>query len=68
MSRKLKHHIMDAVEELVHNFDAEFGEGKHRDMDDRLLTRHLKNMSDEEESSCGSSFNQVNIATRTTDF
>ena len=41
------------------NFDAEFGEGKHRDMDDRLLTRHLKNMSDEEESSCGSSFNQV---------
>ncbi|KAK3086457.1 hypothetical protein FSP39_018719 [Pinctada imbricata] len=58
MSRKLKHNISVAVEELIRNFDAEFGEGKHRDMDDRLLTHHIKNMSDEEESSCGSSFNQ----------
>jgi uncharacterized protein (DUF2164 family) len=34
MSRKMKRYITEAVEELIKNFDAEFGSGKHKENSD----------------------------------
>ena len=61
MSRKMKRYLTEAVEELIKNFDAEFGSGKHKESSDPLIYhRHNHHLdSDEEESSCDSSFNQV---------
>nr|XP_022341870.1 protein broad-minded-like isoform X2 [Crassostrea virginica] len=60
MSRKMKRYLTEAVEELIKNFDAEFGSGKHKESSDPLIYhRHCHHLdSDEEESSCDSSFNQ----------
>ncbi|XP_078335507.1 protein broad-minded-like isoform X8 [Crassostrea virginica] len=60
MSRKMKRYLTEAVEELIKNFDAEFGSGKHKESSDPLIYhRHSHHLdSDEEESSCDSSFNQ----------
>lgn len=62
MSRRMGKAVMDAIEELTKNFDAEFGTGRHKDSADTLMhhrQRKVYNVSDEEESSCDSSFNQV---------
>ncbi|XP_061197318.1 protein broad-minded-like [Saccostrea echinata] len=60
MSRKMKRYITEAVEELIKNFDAEFGSGKHKETSDPLIYhRHSHHVdSDEEESSYDSSFHQ----------
>ncbi|KAK3607380.1 hypothetical protein CHS0354_022540, partial [Potamilus streckersoni] len=61
LSRKLKKNVLEAVDELMRNFDAEFGEGRHRNNSfphaDRDKYFHG---SDEEESSC-SSYNQESL-------
>lgn len=61
MSKKMKRYISEAVEDLIKSFDAEFGSGKHKETSDPLhYPRHSHHLdSDEEESSCDSSFNQV---------
>lgn len=61
MSKKMKRYLSEAVEDLIKNFDAEFGSGKHKETSDPLhYPRHSHHLdSDEEESSCDSSFNQV---------
>ena len=59
ITRKLRKNVTEAVTDLMRNFDAEFGVGHHGG--------HFPNRdrgfhgSDEEESSCDSSYNQVNI-------
>ncbi|XP_060080662.1 protein broad-minded-like [Ylistrum balloti] len=62
LSRKMKKNILEAVDHLMRNFDSEFGTGRHRDSADQLQaskqTRKTYIVSDEDESSCGSSFNQ----------
>lgn len=60
MSKKMKRYLSEAVEDLIKNFDAEFGSGKHKETSDPLhYPRHSHHLdSDEEESSCDSSFNQ----------
>ena len=62
LKKKLKQNVTDAMDELMQNFDAEFGIGKHTgthypNKDSR--NRDGGHGSDEEDSSCGSSFNHV---------
>ena len=59
VTRKLRKNVTEAVTDLMRNFDAEFGVGHHSH------GGHFPNRdrgfhgSDEEESSCDSSYNQV---------
>ena len=60
MTKKLRRNVVEAVHELMRNFDAEFGLGHHGG---HFPNRHDRGRafhgSDEEESSCDSSYNQV---------
>ncbi|CAG2217906.1 unnamed protein product [Mytilus edulis] len=48
-----------AVDELIRNFDAEFGGNSHHETSDHPIRRSY--MSDEDDESCGSSFGQVRV-------
>lgn len=59
--KKLRGNVSEAVNDLMRNFDAEFGLGHHGGHFPNRPDRggHFHG-SDEEESSCDSSYNQVN--------
>lgn len=57
MSKKLRGNVQGAVDELIRNFDAEFGGNSQHETSDHPIRRSY--MSDEDDESCGSSFGQV---------
>jgi hypothetical protein len=59
LTKRLRSNVLGAVDELIRNFDVEFGSSTHHDTADHQIRRSYA-MSDEDDSSCGSSFNQVN--------
>jgi hypothetical protein len=61
LTKKLKSNVVEAMNELMKNFDAEFGVGSHSagrypNKDDRMRPFHD---SEETESSLDSSYNHV---------
>ncbi|XP_052063658.1 protein broad-minded-like isoform X2 [Mytilus californianus] len=56
LSKKLRVNVQGAVDELIRNFDAEFGGNSHHETSDHQIRRSY--MSDEDDESCGSSFGQ----------
>lgn len=59
LTKRLRSNVLGAVDELMRNFDVEFGGSTHHHTADHQIRRSYA-MSDEDDSSCGSSFNQVN--------
>ena len=61
LAKKLKANVLEAVNELVRNFDAEFGTGTHTGDSFLHNLQHNGRDDEDDEDTIDSSFNHVNI-------